>query len=88
MKNCDCKCSSEVMHDEYCKLASMTMSKARFVDAAENAARGALDAYQILTLDMGVTTGTAIEMAIDEARESASCFVGIGSCGGGGCKHA
>ena len=85
--DCDCECASEAMHDEYCELALMAMTKAHFLDNVESAVQEALETYKVL-LTMGLTDEQAFELTIDEARTSANCFVGIGSCGSGGCKHA
>lgn len=80
-----CDCPSGV-HEPRCELASMSLTKAGFVDAAEGGVRAALEAYKLL-VRMGYTDEDATTMATEETRESATCFAGIGSCGGGGCKH-
>ncbi len=83
---CECLVSN-YEHQPYCDLARMPLSKAGFVDATEGAIRAAFESYRIL-LGMKFSGKAAVEMAVEEIRESAACFAGIGSCGGGGCKHA
>ena len=81
-----CDCESLPDHESRCELAPMTISKAGFVTSAEGGVRAAFESYKIL-IGMDFTVKDAQEMVIEETRESASCFAGIGSCGGGGCKH-
>jgi hypothetical protein len=64
----------------------MALSKAGFVDAAAAGVEAALESYKTL-IGMDYTEEDARESAVEETRESAACFAGIGSCGGGGCKH-
>lgn len=83
-KRCE-ECDSE-NHAEWCSKASVTMTKKEFVDGAEGGVRAAIESYEFM-LDYGDSKEGALEIVINEAIESASCFMGIGSCGGGGCKH-
>ena len=81
-----CNCPSDT-HDIVCELSAINFNKKNFVIAAINAVRVALIQYQEL-LDMGYSSEEAGERIRDETEESATCFVGIGSCGDEGCKHA
>ncbi|KKM02803.1 hypothetical protein LCGC14_1780750 [marine sediment metagenome] len=84
----DCDCYPfDSKHDQHCERASMKITKAAFVVAAEGGVKAAFESYKTL-IGMGFVDEDALEMAIEETRESATCFAGIGSCGGGGCKHA
>lgn len=81
-----CWCE-EVPHHPSCEQAPMEMTKQEFVDAAVGGVEGSIGTYLFLVNDEGMTYEQALETVLDEAEESASCFAGIGSCGGGGCKH-
>lgn len=80
-------CEEEGTHAEWCESAQMALSKRDFVSAATNGVRAAFHSYTICVETLGMSREEATEMVIDEAEESASCFAGIGSCYGGGCKH-
>ncbi len=64
----------------------ITFSAERFINVAEGNVQAAFDSYQIL-LGMGMTKEDALELVLEETREAAACYVGLGSCGNGGCKH-
>ena len=84
---CDCDGWFGDKHAPQCGLATMMITKAAFVDAAESAARHAFESY-LICLDIGdFSPNESRDMVIEEVRESASCYAGIGPCGGGGCKH-
>lgn len=68
-------------------MADVIFTEEAFVNAVESSTRSAFTSYKTL-IDMGFTNKDALEMVIEEARESAACFAGVGSCGTGGCKHA
>ncbi len=65
----------------------MQQTKREFVDTALATAKIAIDTFAFLRSD-GFSVSEAAEIASEEAAEGASCFAGIGSCGGGGCKHS
>lgn len=73
---------------EHCPHAPSGLTKGEFVDSVEAAApwliQSYLDSFALLS-DM--THQDALEMAVQEHVEAAACFVGLGSCGTGGCKH-
>jgi hypothetical protein len=88
-------------HDDECDNAPMPpMTKREFVDYQMAAAKHGIEAYRFLTEDLedpaDITIPTVdpfsdeqkVEMSVEEVEESAVCFVGIGSCGRGWCKHS
>ena len=67
-------------------MVDVTLSVELFINLAEGIIQDAFDSYQIL-LDMGMTEEDALEIILEETREAAACYAGVGSCGNGGCKH-
>lgn len=65
----------------------MLMTKQEFVDLTERAARMAFENYDRVVEYCGYEGQEARDLSIEEIVESATCWAGIGSCGGGGCKH-
>lgn len=87
MGQSQCWCETDTdEHDERCDMAPMKLTKEAFVDAAEGGAKAAVEDY-LFMVEEGFSHDEALSVAIDQARESAACFAGVGSCGGGGCKH-
>ncbi len=81
-------CEEEGTHAEWCESAAISLlTKRGFVDAAIGGVRAAFDSYTTWVATFGMSREEAVEMVVQETEESASCFVGIGSCHGGGCKH-
>lgn len=76
------------VHDDVCDNAPMhPMTKHEFVGFQRSAAQHAIEAY-LLTLELGDLEGDeAVECAVDEVDEAATCYAGIGSCGRGWCNH-
>ena len=68
-------------------MADITFTQEAFVNAAESSAQAILEDYKIM-IKMGLSETDATEVAVDQARQAASCYAGAGLCGGGGCKHA
>lgn len=71
------------------------MTKARFVEITETAAQHAIEVYRNLTEpdDIGdprdlLSPDEAAQCAIDGVTEASTCYVGIGACGRGWCKHS
>ena len=87
MSGCNYYPNSEE-HDEFCPHAEFTetTTKGDFVAVSETVAEAVVDSYQF-GLDEGWEPEMAKSVAISENAESAACYVGIGSCGRGGCKH-
>lgn len=83
---CWCKTDTDE-HDERCERSPMNLTKQEFVDAAAGGSKAAIESYLFLVNEEKLTHEEAMEMTLTEADESASCWAGIGSCGGGGCKH-
>lgn len=72
-------------------LVEEPITKARLVELCHSAAEQAIDSYQIaMDPEYGfeMTPDEASEMVLDEVDEGTTCYVGIGSCGRGWCKHS
>ncbi len=84
-----CDYYSDGEHDEFCPHAvfTETITKGDFVEVAEVVATAVVDSYQF-GLDEGWEPEMAKSVAVSENAESAACYVGMGSCGRGGCKHS
>ena len=84
-----CECDEEKVgtHWKGCHLRPMELTKSEFVYACEGGASAAIDTYLWCVSEENMTPEDAKEVAVDEAGESSTCFAGIGSCYGGGCKH-
>lgn len=64
------------------------MTKRRFVEYLETAAQHGIEQYRFFAEECPEDSVESLtEQAVDQVVESASCYAGIGSCGGGGCKH-
>lgn len=94
MKGCDYY-DGEELCDEYCPHAKFTATrrKGEWVELAGDHASAVLDSFRILRStdeDDGWTTkeAEAAAAAIEEHREAMACWVGLGSCGRGWCKHS
>ena len=87
-RQCDCEAEETGTHWKGCEYRPMELTKGEFVTACEGGAAAVIDTYRWCIEEEGMTSDAAKEIAVDEARESAACFAGIGSCYGGGCKHA
>lgn len=77
-------------HGEVCPespFAPQHYTKGQFVGGAQVCAEVAITDY-LGYLEEGWSHEDALRDAIDQARESAVCFAGIGSCGRGWCQHA
>lgn len=74
-------------HDEFCPHAPFVITRGGVVDSSVASAQIAIDAFVFLR-SVGSSEHDAREMAIEDAREAASCFAGVGSCGRGWCKHS
>ena len=94
-------CDGEEGHSPTCPnhlLDEGPITKARFVEITESAAQHAIESYRTLTEDTeedgivfvgdALTPDEAAECAIDGVVEASTCYVGIGSCGRGWCKHS
>ncbi len=67
-------------------MADITFSAERFINVLEGNVQAAFESYKIL-LNMGWAKEEALELVLEETREAAACYAGLGSCGTGGCKH-
>ena len=85
---CDCEADEVGTHWKGCEHRPMELTKGEFVTACEGGAAAAIDTYRWCVEEEGMTPEEAKRSAVDEASESGACFAGIGSCYGGGCKHA
>ena len=75
-------------HDEFCEHSPSGFTKGEFLEAVEAAAPWLIESYlMVFGLLDGLTHEEAVKMAVDEHVESAACYVGLGSCGRGWCKH-
>lgn len=61
-------------------------TKSLFVAGAQANAHAAITTY-LFWIEEGYSHEDALEAAVDEADEVATCFAGIGSCGRGWCQH-
>ena len=71
-------------------LVDEPITKSQLVEICHSAAEHAIDAYRTaMDPEYGfeMTADEAAEMALDEVDEGTTCYVGIGSCGRGWCKH-
>lgn len=85
---CDCEDAYTFgIHNDSCHLRPMNLTKAEFVYSCEGGAKAAIVTYRWCVEEEGMTPDEAVSLVVDEAGESGACFAGIGSCGGGGCKH-
>jgi hypothetical protein len=100
---CWCE-STDGAHDERCDLAPVDMTKGELVELLANTTAAVVGDYlgEIHMRDLPMVTGpdtpdpgpwpepdsAAVERAAEQQRESLRCFLGLGSCGGGGCKHS
>lgn len=75
-------------HDPTCPEHPVVMTKAEFVASHEGGAQAAIETYRELLDGDEISPEEAMELAIGEAHEGSVCFIGIGSCGRGWCKHS
>ncbi len=82
-----CTCDAQegtLPHEDFCEEAPIT--KREVVEMIENGSGSIIDDY-LFWIEEDCPSEEAKEAAVNSAIESVSCFLELGSCRGGGCKH-